>query len=222
MPRKPTKKGPRTAEALVSIPDDVVLAPQAEAPRAALGQDRSRRSHAARELTWAQFDRWIGQLAHAVRTSFDPEAVVGVAHGGVFAGGALASALGCEFFPVRISRRSRDVGTRRAPALSGEMPKELAGRRVLVVDDVASSGDTLELAVSLAQAVGARRVETCVLVTHPGGYRPGWSAEVTEDLVVFPWDYQLDLPPPAPARATPKKKAAAPGANKKKRGRGAS
>nr|WP_171818083.1 phosphoribosyltransferase domain-containing protein [Pyxidicoccus fallax] len=173
----------------------MVLAPQVEAPRQPTGRDQSRgRSAGVRELSWAEFDRAVQELAGAIRESFAPQAVVGVAHGGVFVGGALSSALGCEFFPVRISRRSRDTGgAARAsggPKLSGEMPRELKGRRVLIVDDVASSGDTLELATALAREVGAKKVETACLVARPEGYTPDYCALATASLVVFPWDYQ--------------------------------
>src|SRR5947207_1064204 len=115
------------------------------------GTDRSVMKHPAAELSWAAFDRLIQQLAKAA-TRFKADAVVGVAHGGVFVGGALASAIGREFFPVRISRRSRDRALRAGPKLSGTMPKALKGRRVLIVDDIASSGDTLELAAAHAKA----------------------------------------------------------------------
>jgi hypoxanthine phosphoribosyltransferase len=191
-----SKADRRQAEKLVSIPADMVLAPQVEAPRQPTGKDQSRKKSAGgvRELTWAEFDRAVQELAGAIRESFAPQAVVGVAHGGVFVGGALSSALGCEFFPVRISRRSRDRGegarARGKPKVAGEMPRELKGRRVLIVDDVASSGDTLELASQLAREVGAKKVETACLVARPEGFAPDYCALATASLVVFPWDYE--------------------------------
>jgi uncharacterized protein len=178
------------AERIVSVPADFVYAPQVEAPRQLTGRDQSRQKTSVQELTWADFDRSVQGLARAVQASFKPQAVVGVAHGGVFVGGALSSALGCEFFPVRISRRSRDKGVRKQPRLTGEMPAELAGKRVLVVDDVASSGDTLELAVELARKAGATETRTAVLVARPGAYAPDHHALATQGLVVFPWDYE--------------------------------
>jgi hypothetical protein len=184
---KPSQK--QQVETLVSIPSDMILAPQVEAPRQLTGRDQSRQKTKVQELSWAQFDRSVQGLAREIGKSYKPQSVVGVAHGGVFVGGALSSALGCEFFPVRISRRSRDKGTAK-PKLSGEMPRELKGKRVLIVDDVASSGDTLELATALAQKVGAREVQTATLVARTGGFAPGFSALTTEALVVFPWDYE--------------------------------
>lgn len=190
-PAAAPKQARRDAQKLVSIPADMVLAPQVEAPRQPTGRDQSRgRSAGVRELTWAEFDRAVQELAAAIRGSFSPQAVVGVAHGGVFVGGALSSALGCEFFPVRISRRSRDAGAAGGPKLAGQMPRELKGRRVLIVDDVASSGDTLELATALAREVGAKKVETACLVARPEGFAPDYCALATAALVVFPWDYQ--------------------------------
>jgi hypoxanthine phosphoribosyltransferase len=186
--RKSKKPRPEQVEKIVSIPKGVVLSPQTELPRHIRGQDRSRAKSRVIELSWMAFDRMVQQLAKDVRRTFAPQAVVGVAQGGVFVGGAVASALGCEFFPVRISRRSRDKGAR--PKLSGQMPPELKKRRTLIVDDVVSSGDTLELAMSLASRAGASAVKTACLVCREAGFQPDWVALGTEDLVVFPWDYQ--------------------------------
>ena len=195
--RKPSQKGspsPKSskqkAEKLVSIPSDVVLAPQAEAPRMPTGRDQSRQRSSVKELSWADFDRAVQEMARAIGKAYKVDCVVGVAHGGVFVGGALSSALGCEFFPVRITRRSRDRSDVNKPQLSGEMPRELKGRRVLIVDDVAASGDTLELASALARKVGARDVKTAVMVARPEGFSPDFCALSTQSFIVFPWDYE--------------------------------
>lgn len=189
---KPSPKSskPKEAEKLVSIPSDVVLAPQAEAPRMPTGRDQSRQRSSVKELSWADFDRAVQEMARTIGQSFKAQAVVGVAHGGVFVGGALSSALGCEFFPVRLSRRSRDRSDPKKPQLSGEMPRELKGRRVLIVDDVAASGDTLELANTLVRKAGAREVMTAVMVARPEGYTPDFCAVSTTAFIVFPWDYE--------------------------------
>jgi hypoxanthine phosphoribosyltransferase len=159
-------------------------------PPASTGNDRSSPAKSVRELSWMDFDQLVQHLAQDIRRGRVPDAVVGVAHGGVFVGGALAAALRCDFFPVRISRRSRDVVVRKDPRMSGEMPPELKGKRVLVVDDVASSGDTLELARALLAKVGAREVSTACLVAKTDRYQPDWTALPTGELTIFPWDYE--------------------------------
>ena len=162
-----------------------------ESPAVLEGLDRSGSHSTARELSWAEFDRVVQQLARDLAKKFRPEAVVGVAHGGVFVGGALASALKVEFYPVRISRRSRDQGVAAASKLSGVMPKALKGRRVVIVDDIAASGDTLELASELAKVAGAKAIATTALVCRPGGFRPKFFWQSSDAFFVFPWDYDL-------------------------------
>lgn len=159
--------------------------PESPAPP---GLDRSAARSSASEMSWAQFDRLVQQMAKSAQ-KFDPDAVVGVAHGGVFVGGALAAAMQREFFPVRISRRSRDRGLRGNPRLKGVMPKELKGRRVLIVDDIAASGDTLQLASAHAKTIGAKAVATAALVCRPNGYKPQFHALEEDTFFVFPWDY---------------------------------
>jgi hypoxanthine phosphoribosyltransferase len=163
---------------------DSQAVPTAPSPR------RSPRSPAGatREIGWAAFGEIARTLAERIRAAFRPSVVVGVARGGVFVGAALATALGAEFFPVRIERRRRDAG--QLPHTIVELP-ELGGRRVLVVDDVAVSGATLAKARALARKAGAGDVRTAVMVARPGA-RPDFAALETEDLVVFGWDYQLD------------------------------
>jgi hypoxanthine phosphoribosyltransferase len=156
----------------------------------ALGIDRSNRKGSTRELSWAEFDRHVQAIARASHKTFKPNAVVGIAHGGVFVGGAIASALKVDFYPVRITRRSRDLGRRTTPGLSEDMPKELKGKRVLLVDDVAGSGDGLEMARRLAKAAGATKLATAALIARPAGFAPDFVAFTDDTFFVFPWDYQ--------------------------------
>ena len=191
MPSKRRRTKPARGPKIEFIPSDVILAPQAEAPRERAVIDEDGADRSAREMTWSDFDRHVQSLAAEIRKEFEADAVVGVAHGGVFVGGALAGALGLEFFPVRISRRSRDKASAAKPRAASAMPKELAGLRILLVDDIAASGDTLELGKQLLRKVKAKSVATVCLVGKNQGYEPDFLALHEERLVVFPWDYDL-------------------------------
>lgn len=142
-----------------------------------------------REIGWAAFGEVARQLAIRIAQRFRADAVVGIAKGGVFVGGALAAALSADFFPVRIEKRSRDAGALDAAA---ELP-DLSGKRVLVVDDVSATGQTLARGRALARKAGAKEVRTAVLVKRrKGGARPDFAAMETDELVLFGWDYQLE------------------------------
>ena len=144
-----------------------------------------------REITWLEFGAVVRDLANRISARFQPDVILGVARGGIFLGGALAAPMGAEFLPVRVEKRARDrraVPTLRVP--------EARGKNVLVVDDVTNSGETLAKAQSLARRSGAREVQSAALVVRPGGSRPEWFALETAQLIVFPWDYQLDASGP--------------------------
>jgi hypothetical protein len=156
----------------------------------AMGSDRSSVASTTKELSWKEFDREVQALARTIARRFKPEVVVGLAHGGVFVGDAIARALKLRAWPVHVTRRSRDRSSHTAGAISEKMPAALAGRRVLIVDDIASSGDTLEFAARLVRARRPKAVATAALVARPGRYQPDFSALCTDTFFVFPWDYQ--------------------------------
>lgn len=190
--RSVKKKTPTTAKKKAKpAPKRKAPAKKPESPAVNESLDRSGPKSSARELSWPEFDRVVQQLARTLAKDFAPEAVIGVAHGGVFVGGALASALKCEFYPVRLSRRSRDQGVGAAPKLSGVMPRGIKGRRVVIADDIAATGDTLQLATRLAKDAGAKSVVTTALVCRPKGFAPDYHWVTSGSFFVFPWDYDL-------------------------------
>jgi uncharacterized protein len=158
--------------------------------------DSSKLRRGFHELSWQEFDRLSRALAEEARP-FHAELVIGIAKGGIFLGGALAGLLGLDFQPVRLVERSRDPRRPGQAPLRQDMPPEVRGRRILLVDDVSQSGNTLKLAQKHAKAAGAKAVRTATLLLRLGpdgkrlGAKPDYFALETTDLVVFPWDYEL-------------------------------
>jgi hypoxanthine phosphoribosyltransferase len=146
---------------------------------------RSRPQEGVREFSWYEFAEVVRDLAARIAEKFHPDVVLGIAKGGVALGGALAGPLRSDFQPVRVERRSRDPNGRTTASVP-----DARGRTVLVVDDVCSSGQTLEKARELARRSGAREVRSATLVVRPKGTRPDWFALETDEVIVFPWDYQ--------------------------------
>jgi hypoxanthine phosphoribosyltransferase len=179
-PARSAGKRPAGESALDRTGDGFALAPGLPRRPGAKGT--------VREMGWGAFGEIARDLAATISAKFRPQVVVGVARGGVFVGAALSTALGAEFYPIRIERRRRDMGALPHPIV--ELP-DLAGKRVLVVDDVAVTGATLARARAVTRKARAGEVRTGVLVARPDA-RPDFFALETEELVLFPWDYQLD------------------------------
>lgn len=187
----PKRKAPRTLPDKAPPPVDEFSAAggMPSVPRGLPGADFSQGRHSIRELSWGDFDRQVQALARSAAKGFKPEAVVGIVNGGIFVGGAVASALAVPFYPVRVTQRSRE-SARSLRQASGEMPAEIDGLRVLIVDDICASGDSLDFACTLAKARGAKAVKSLTLVARPGRYAPDYVAFTADDFFVFPWDYQ--------------------------------
>jgi len=65
--------------------------------------------------------------------------------------------------------------------LIGETPADLAGRRILLVDDILDTGRSMVYAKNLIEGLGASRVWTCVLIDKPSRQQ----VEVAADFVGF-------------------------------------
>jgi predicted amidophosphoribosyltransferase len=90
--------------------------------------------------------------------------------------GAAAAALDLPLIDLLAPARGRDLGLARRAARSGHPPpprpppaarRRLAGGRVLLVDDLATTGRTLAGAADTLRLAGARQVQAAVLATGP-------------------------------------------------------
>ncbi|HMQ36882.1 MAG TPA: phosphoribosyltransferase [Micropruina sp.] len=154
-------------------------------------------------LTWEGFGRASRELAESVaRSGFRPDVIVSVARGGLIVGGGLAYALGVKLADAMNVEFYTDVAeTLPDPVLLAPLLDidSIAGRRVLVADDVADSGRTLQLVMDILLAHGAE-VRTAVLYTKPTSiYRVDFAWKTTADWIVFPWSA---LPPVGSASTT--------------------
>jgi len=89
-----------------------------------------------------------------------------------------------------VSRKYRTSRARETPEVFGSAPKEVRGKRVLIVDETCDSGDTMRLAVSAVQEGGAAEVRTAVSI-RTGGYAPDFHAIATESTIILPWDREI-------------------------------
>lgn len=78
--------------------------------------------------------------------------------------------------------------------LAGAAPDEIAGRKVLLVDDIVDTGRTLVYAHELLGAQGAERVWTCALVDKPSRREVAFDADFVGFTVpdIFVVGYGID------------------------------
>lgn len=145
-------------------------------------------------LTWQGFGDATRELSRTiVADGFMPDVVVAIARGGLLPAGAIAYGLGVKNCGAINVEFYTGIGTvlPDPELLPPEMDMAyLDGRRVLLVDDVADSGRTLDLAVRLLTDRGAI-VRSVVIYTKPTTIiRPDWSWKDTDLWIDFPWSWQ--------------------------------
>ena len=147
-------------------------------------------------LSWEQFGDASRHLATRVwESGFFPDIIVCVARGGLIPAGAMAYALNIKSLLVLNVEFYTGVGTVLPdPRLVDPIPAHhgLRGRRVLIVDDVADSGRTLQFVQDIC-AEYTDQIRIAVLYEKPGSReRCDFSWETTDAWVSFPWS---SLPP---------------------------
>jgi hypoxanthine phosphoribosyltransferase len=142
-------------------------------------------------LTWELFGTAVRELAQqVVDGGFRPDLVLGIARGGLPIAGGIAYALGAKAVGTVNVEFYTDVDeTLDEPVLLPPMldMDGVAGCSVLVVDDVADSGRTLELVLRLVSEKVAD-ARTAVIYDKPRSLiRPDYAWRRTDRWIVFPW-----------------------------------
>jgi hypoxanthine phosphoribosyltransferase len=142
-------------------------------------------------LTWELFGTASRDLAQAVADSgFRPDVVLGIARGGLIPAGSLAYALDCKnLFTMNVEFYTGVGTTLDAPVMLPPLlnVSELDDLSVLVVDDVADSGRTLELVYEFCRGHVAE-VRTAVIYEKPRSViTADYVWKRTDHWINFPW-----------------------------------
>ena len=115
-----------------------------------------------------------------------------IGRGGYYPGTLLAHILQTELYPIRISRRITDVVKYERPQWIIEPPAEVADRKVLIVDEICSMGETISKVKEKAAELGAAVIKSAVLYAHSWGINvPDYIGLITDELVLNPWDREI-------------------------------
>jgi len=139
-------------------------------------------------MGWHEFEKAIGTLVNALKRRYDPDIIVGVARGGLFPAVRLSHLMGDKTLRIIHVKYYKGVNMRM------EKPKLLAdvGRlkgKVLVVDDVADTGTTLEFVVKHIKRKGAKKVKVATIAMKPKStFKPDFFVFKTDKWIIFPWE----------------------------------
>ena len=149
-------------------------------------------------LSWEQCYQLARSLVRMLRDDgFQPDIIVAIARGGYFAARVLSDHL--DVYDLASIKVENYHGTHKSPAAHVRYPltAEVAGKRVLLVDDVSDSGDSFEVALQhLLQCGEPSQLRTAVLHhKSTSTFVPDYFAQkiIVWRWIVYPWAVIEDL-----------------------------
>jgi hypoxanthine phosphoribosyltransferase len=141
--------------------------------------------------TWNKIcDMLLSQAEKIRQSSFKPDVIVGVTRGGWVPARVLSDLLGVpDFATVRVEFYLGVTETRNEPVLIQGVSAAVTGKKVLIVDDVADTGKSLQLAREHVLQQGATEVKIATVYRKPWNIiKPDYYETETSCWVVFPWE----------------------------------
>ena len=141
--------------------------------------------------TWNKIcDMLLSQAEKIRQSSFKPDVIVGVTRGGWVPARVLSDLLGVpDFATVRVEFYLGVTETRNEPVLIQGVSAAVTGKKVLIVDDVADTGKSLQLAREHVLQQGATEVKIATVYRKPWSViKPDYYETETSCWVVFPWE----------------------------------
>jgi len=154
-----------------------------------------------RILSWNDIYNYVDILASKIVCSnWHPDIIIAIARGGLVPAVLLSDFLGVKsMLAIQLEHWPAPGQVEESVRLRHDLPPvDISGKRVLIVDDIADTGDTLLFA---KKYVGSRytgvSIKTAALHVRKNKTRfvpDYWSEEVeSEHWIMYPWNYVEDL-----------------------------
>jgi hypoxanthine phosphoribosyltransferase len=141
--------------------------------------------------TWEDVERLSEELAQKIiESGFEPDLVVAISRGGFDPARILCDQLGIRrLASVQVEFYSGIQDTAEKPRIVYPLNADVRGKRVLLVDDVSDTGDSLMLAKEHVLAGSPGELKVATLHIKPWtSLRPDYHASETEAWIVYPWE----------------------------------
>jgi len=151
-------------------------------------------------VSWDEVARWTEAVANDVEDSgYQPTVVVGLTRGGWIPARLICDHLRVKkLYAVKTEHWGITANTNGKALLTQELNTSIDGERVLIVDDITDTGESLTLAIEHVKEFGPDEVQTATLlhITHSKVEPDYYEMEVPADdwtWFIFPWNFHEDL-----------------------------
>ncbi len=153
-----------------------------------------------RLVSWKDIERWSKDVVKKViESGYEPEIVIGLARGGLVPARLISDYLNIkDLYAVKTEHWGVTATPDGKAKLAQGLQVDISGKKVLVVDDITDTGQSLKLAVDHITRQNPKEVRGATLlhITHSKYVPHYYSEEVPEDnwtWFIFPWNVYEDL-----------------------------
>lgn len=139
---------------------------------------------------WSQIYNLLLRQAERIRSSgFSPDIIVGICRGGWVPSRILSDLLDNPNLANVRAESYQGIGKAAQPILTQRVSTNVEGKKVLLVDEVADSGKSLQLIIDHLRDQGASEVKTATLYYKSHcAVKPDFYEIETENWIIFPWE----------------------------------
>jgi len=142
-------------------------------------------------VSWENAARLCAKLAEKINSSnFNPEILIAITRGGLVPGRIISSLLSNpRLYCIKYEYYDKDDKPTKFPQLTQTLSFDLKGKKILLIDEIADTGDTLREALKYLNSLHAEEVKTAVMHYKPhSSFHPDYSIEKTNKWIVYPWE----------------------------------
>lgn len=156
------------------------------------------KSFACQLVTWDEAFQLSRRMARVIKSSgFQPHLVIAIGRGGY-----VPARIVCDFLlhslltSIKIEHWDKAACKRPEAAVRFPLAVDVRGQKVLIVDDVTDTGDTLRAALDYVKALGAGEIKTAVMQHKTtSSVVPDFYADIIKEWkwIIYPWAAHEDL-----------------------------
>ena len=142
-----------------------------------------------RYISWSEYGNLAEALAEKVRaTGRRYDLVVGIARGGIPVAMVVSDHLDVKIDFVNV-KSYNDIGKRTPPRILSTLTEGVAGKNVLLVDDLVDQGDTMAFMKKYLMDQKPKSLDTAVMFKKPWSKaEPDYFLETVSEWIVFPFE----------------------------------
>lgn len=147
-------------------------------------------------ITFPEFSQMSFQLAGLIQAQHQAhpfDVIISINRGGAVLARILSDYLGAEIAAFGMVSY-QGINHQKEIRVNQDLNADLAGKNVLLVDEICDTGKTFIKAIEIAEKLKPAQIKTATLITKPHSvFKPDFSVSSSEKWVVFPYEVRETL-----------------------------